>query len=100
LYGRGALGAETAQRVRGVRVTLDVDDRVALGVDELDTSHGAVRPDAGVHLRFLDPERRGGSGHRLQIEAGADRDGGAGAGRGLEGVAAGKNPGGTLLQLG
>src|SRR5258707_2780371 len=88
LDGGRALRAEPAQGVRGVGMPLDVDDLVALGVDELDAPDRAVRADAGVHGRFLDLERGGRRLYRLEVEGGgADRNPGSSGPRVLEEIA-------------
>ena len=90
LDGRRALGAEPAQRVRRVRVALDVDDLAVLGVDQLTAADRAVRTDAGEGLRLLDLQRRGRRLDGRQVEAGADRHAGGGGAAELQEVTAGQ----------
>src|SRR6185503_12775326 len=69
LDGRRALGAEPAEGVGRVGITLDVDDLVALGIDELTTAHRTVRADAPRDLRLLELERGGRGFDRRQVDS-------------------------------
>src|SRR5262249_46369362 len=74
LNGRRALRAQAAQRMGRVRIALDVEDLVALGIDELTAAHGAVRANAARDLGLLDLEGRGGRFDRGPVDTlGPDR---------------------------
>src|SRR5262249_3370945 len=69
LDGRRTLRAQAAQRMGRVRVALDVENLVALGIDELAAAYCAVRTDATRGLGLLDLERRGGRLDRRPVDA-------------------------------
>src|SRR5207237_616983 len=59
---RGALWAEGALVDRAARITLDVDDPIALGVDALRAADGAVRADARPDAVRISEARTEGAG--------------------------------------
>src|SRR5947207_10874495 len=75
LDGGRALRAQPALRVRCVGITLDVDDAIALGVDELAAADRAVGTDTVEGLGLADLERGRRRLDRGEVDApGADRD--------------------------